>query len=906
MTCRAFDTTLKEPDNDASNLRLYKLISARVYTGSNLPSVAEQYLRAFCDTACSYARRRWVGIALAGMLSTSPAVVQHMGNLEQLSGLGDVILSNTEREETKIIAGLVLREALERGLEFDTFWTSDKVRNSMPNFPTDSDPKWMANFQSFLDALDQLALLNPLTDPAILYPVSIEASDGFRWAVSNNGVSVAIVQNDIFTLLLPDNLLKNIRFIDVPIAHIESINSRPSAPLHDSQLRKTTHEPWDLILKLQHERWAYHLDMVGRAATELTIMFQRSEDAKECEAAIKELQQPATSTARVSRAQPKTSRHHTVCRSSPIDIGRQRSTQLHSKNDESSSDLLGKTPDTRVQPPQPLRNDMPLSPQNSASKIALRGPSTCGKGKLPKVSQATKEKASQRLHEHLDVFDLLEEHYWEPNFTNTKSVPCGKIKKASTAIRATPNTSSEVKTRSKRKLKSDDNYSPDEKYSVYNTRAKQKPEAKISSIPRQPNKRVKKVKTRCSRQKEAQRGSYSCHDSRVSIIETLLGSQRPTQATKASFKKPPLPPRAPDPSSTPTQHQSRPVMVANEPRTPTEPRNPPNSQGSHIPSLPPLSNMSCENSGKLWHGVTEAEILSSNSKPMPASPHAESTAISGHASRDDVYLEKRKGDIQTAKSDPFKLRYDGQKATPFTRRLTGDNLVNHTSGLDGPVDDQICLEHPPASSQKVTPTSEGETADIEMVDLILRNPQQNTNIAQSGHAAEAEENFDVYGDNTLVNDESDEPLPLIQASPLQFLSSPPPLGEVSSHSSTSVELSPSSDSHEHTSEAEEMQWEAGLQPHHRPIYDCVMRVSKRVLRNIIDNESAVTDIADVFANDGDFLLTEVLQRHNSAYEALWEDMDLRKENMCKEMESSVKMLANNRKRVTKTSHAGQP
>jgi hypothetical protein len=301
-----FATALQDPDNNASNSQLHQLILAKDYSRDALPSVAEDYLHAFLDTTFSHLRRRWLGIALAGMMDASPEVVEHLKTkVQPLQGLGDIILSNTEREATKIIAGFVVRQALELHIEFASFWTSDKVKNSAPDFPEAPHSKWMSNFQSFLDTLGDLALAKPITDPCLLYPVSLVASDGFQWVATDNGMPITIIEQESLTVLLPDLTLRTVQCLDVPVAHIQSTKTR-QAPLHDSQSRTTNHAPCDLVLTLKPGSWGYRLNESTRAATEFSILFAQSSDAIECESAIKEIRKSSENRRNRSHLGPST------------------------------------------------------------------------------------------------------------------------------------------------------------------------------------------------------------------------------------------------------------------------------------------------------------------------------------------------------------------------------------------------------------------------------------------------------------------------------------------------------------------------------------------------------------------------------------------------------------------------
>jgi hypothetical protein len=297
MACATFGAALKEPESDASNTQLRALITDGNYSDTEFPYVAEDYLCAFYNIASSHVRRRWVGIALARMLDESPEVAKHLQTEKwRLQGLGNIILSTDEREETKIIAGIVIRQALQHGIAFPCFWASDKVRHSAVNFPNEAGPRWMSAFQAFLDTLSDLALANPVTEPCIIFPVSVLASDSFRWASSKNGLPIAILQQESLTILLSDDYDRDIQFLEVPLAHISSTRIRASASLHDSQSRETKHEPWDLVLTLEHDRWTYRLNTFNRTASEVTILFRGSEDATELDLAIKELQESYTKT----------------------------------------------------------------------------------------------------------------------------------------------------------------------------------------------------------------------------------------------------------------------------------------------------------------------------------------------------------------------------------------------------------------------------------------------------------------------------------------------------------------------------------------------------------------------------------------------------------------------------------
>jgi hypothetical protein len=80
-------------------------------------------------------------------------------------------------------------------------------------------------------------------------------------------------------------------------------------------------------------------------------------------------------------------------------------------------------------------------------------------------------------------------------------------------------------------------------------------------------------------------------------------------------------------------------------------------------------------------------------------------------------------------------------------------------------------------------------------------------------------------------------------------SSPPGYGSPSSHSSTSAESGSEnggSDALSSFEDAEEREWRQSLQPHHRAILDELRHISNRLLSHIVDKETAVSNIVDMY------------------------------------------------------------
>ncbi|KAF1945417.1 hypothetical protein EJ02DRAFT_42580 [Clathrospora elynae] len=1032
MTSTAFAVVLTEPDNDASNSALHQLIAAREFSGSTLPTAAESYLRAFCDAALSITRRRWVGLALAGMIEASAPVVAHLGaSRHELHALGAIVLSNAEREETKIVAGLIIRQAIDRGIEYNSFWTSDKITNSAPNFPAKTDGRWMASFQAFLDTLDELALASQSDEPSIIFPVSIVASDGFRWRDSDTGCPVALIQAGLLTVIAQE--LEELQFVDIPLNHIQSMHSHPSK-LHDSQARQTGHEPWDLVLTLNVQPWSYRLDSSIRTGAEITFLFQHSGDAHEWESCIKQHQRGQEASMTV--LPPKT--HPMMSRTSPIDASSsphrtrngtdtqltlQSASKTHHIARAVSQELIATSSDP-IAPQslsQPPHDELPAGPVetghddlNSSKQMGPIRPAS--KGKLPSVSQAIKVKAFKQLRAPSDVFDIPAERTGDrpansPSASGSPSPKQTKGSKAACSHVAANGTTKGRKSQTKRKADDDDDeFVPEGKRTRSKTSAKRKAEPNAVVEDKQPKRKARIVSTLTAtgpatagptkvkkvsniqqpKPRPPRKPPSSVASPRHSLIGGLLGSQRPAKISSVSFKKPKLPVRAAQTPSTPTRPRIRPVELLGRPQTPMGARRRPNDEPlPHMPSSPPTGHVTVDGGDWVEQTAAEQEILSSNSKPVPASPNAESTAISGHADREDVASEKQRGESQIAKSDPFQQGRDGKQATFFTRRLTGEDPANakldlgqgpsHSmptqlagsstaevealslttasqplpqsmpwqKKLSGPSEagkfgayqrtELTNLPKPPTLPRKdrfqvteplsqqdskrvaeymsdeanrrvslgVAPDqTEGSTSGykggnltVHMEDSIAAASQQaiDNHIEQSSQICD-----DAFteGDNTLVNYDEDEPAETkLKASPIHFRSSPPIPGSSSSHSSTSAEYEPVTEPLLPSPEAEEMEWEANLQPHQRALHDLLIRTTKRVVRYIIDNETAVTDIVEIFARDGEHVLNSLVQRQGDDYNHVFEDLEGKRKGLRKELEIAAKQMAKEKQRV---------
>jgi hypothetical protein len=1069
MTSISLEAAIQQSDDDASNSHLYKLISARDFSGPTLPSVAENYLETFCNTNLSVVRRRWIGIALAGMLE-KPKVAAHFTSSHLLHNLGAIVLSGTEQEQTKIVTGIIIRQALEQGIEYSSFWSSEKVRHGAPTFPLEADARWMHNFQIFLDALSDLALTKPTSEPSITYLVSLLASDEFRWRESTTALPIALIEGEVMTIIAPDEYLKECHFVEIPIEHILSTRLEPST-LHDSQTQHTEHEPWDLIMTLKSNPWSYRLNSAQRVATDMSLMFKHSEDALEWESCIK-------AHKKVHTHHPNTSRNLPVDASSPsircsnvrrsLRSGTQPRRTEHATT-KKSSDSISLRSRTRT-PRAGSQALQELQPQHQSTTSKR---TTHTKGKLPRVSQAAKHKIFKKLNAEADAeskdFDIdIEDAHTDPS--GTPSVTPSPQKKSQGSKTAPCKKATESKSRArishiKHTTDDDEDFIPTQTKSKKKTNPKRKaaPDTTAESKPTkrphiQPSKGVKSNATGSKQQgqtyplTEPPKSLSPVLPLQHTLIGGLLGSQRPTNVSDLSFKKPTLPARIAQTPSTPTNPNRKLVEALSRPKTPMEARRRFDDDAlQYMASSPPPIADEFEDSNE-WHEIlVETAILSSNSKPTPASPNAESTAISGHADCNDVASEKKTGDWQTAKSDPFSRRSAGKKATSFIRRLTGEESTNEDASLDAGISDRMPVAivdsstskteasiatnqpHPQkmpwekkrpylpeidANNSRTLPKNPSPRTFTKSVDVIsqqipdIRNrakqssrPMPNTKTQQKLELVFQQDNSDVgeytehcdmpnasttlsketkttpsllrnevaaendvtqpilvpdqqivdftqptiqpgqqptdvlrnsieetqqameypqqiteetqqvvddppieqapnrdhtnLEDDTLVGDgkgdqQADNEL---IASPVNFRSSPPRPGSPSSHSSTSAAPEPLTDPPLPCSQAEEMEWEASLQPHQRDLHELMIRTSKRVMRHITDNETSVTDIAEMYAQDGEHVLNTLLQLHKTDHMHVFQGMESTKVSLRKDLERAAKQMAKERRRV---------
>jgi hypothetical protein len=820
MSSHDFDTALRDIGSDASGTRLCKLIPAATFdSDKGLPATAERYLRAFCNGKLSPLQRRWIGLSLATMIHASESAVDHLNGLSQdLHHLGRIVLQHGEPEELKIMAGLIMRLGVENGINVSNFWSSDKVKNSLPPFPDKHNPRWFMDFEKFMDMLGDVGLINPETEDLIVYPVAMLDSDGFKWGHTDSAVGIA--QRAHLTVIAPDYTLGEYQFIDIPLSHVLTVHTSVSLPFDSQPERgRPISKLYGVELVLQSESWTYHLNSSEHTADKITFQFMTAEEAAEWEECIKEYQleassakpvplptgnsqsrRPHSSSTRrdqdgddvVSAKQPSPRRAHlrsSHC-SDPIDISRPRSSRSarqvdkpsepHEEDDQTLvedsyplADAVRAQELQQLVSPEPsrstVRNDgklgRPVEPdmldevrdgQDSASKPTV---AEDRKGKLPKVSRAMKVNAIQPRQKQTQDTGVTQGRATRQVTRKTKaassdlsddeSPPPQKSRVKSKSANHAPATASKgKKAQPRRKAEDDDDEfipnqpSPKTKKGGKRKRAtgavndddqpKKKTRAgpttaQTSSSPVKPKTRrtepqrreglepalsQKEVNTEGTKQKPTEPRPSSMPPPRNTLIGGLVRSQKSPKVSTAALKGPSQSTWTNQTPSTPTKsHRPRPIS-----RHMFEAHRHTGQSPAHFASSPMIGSSIRGDRSMTREAFADLEIMSSNTKRGPASPHAESTAISGHADQDEVDMEKEIADTETARSDPFKRRSGQKKLTTFFRRLTSENSA--IDDIDIPEDQASTLP----AGLGYDDTLEDELAPIVAEPLLSERP----------------------------------------------------------------------------------------------------------------------------------------------------------------------------------------
>ncbi|OQO07480.1 hypothetical protein B0A48_07177 [Cryoendolithus antarcticus] len=237
-------------------------------------------------------------------------------------------------------------------------------------------------------------------------------------------------------------------------------------------------------------------------------------------------------------------------------------------------------------------------------------------------------------------------------------------------------------------------------------------------------------------------------------------------------------------------------------------------------------------------------IMSSNTKPVPAAPYEESRAITRRVSGADA----AKLVTQRERSDPFNLTDDqnsGETAGPFTtgfkeklRQQVGD-LVS--SGESQPANGEVPDEDP---------------------DMTLVEPA----------APPAKRS-------------AKQPANHVQATVKRVIS-------ISSNASTSdsdISSMPSTDSSQEDDSI--ATWRKALEPHQGSLFDALVVVSHKLVKHIVDQETAASDTLNDYRLQGEKVVEMLEQSHLEAYEKQAAALEKHKRKMKKKLKCQGEELA---------------
>ncbi|KAJ4344521.1 uncharacterized protein N0V89_012264 [Didymosphaeria variabile] len=300
---QSLENVLIDPDDNAACHALHALLSTERFTKSPaLPATAKAYLDAFCDETRPIIRRRWTGLILARLLESCLGVARHLRrHPEDLVRIGAVILGLNEAEETKIVAGLILRAGLSQGIKFSDFWSERKVHATATLFPKNADTSWMKSFQDYMDTLSGLSLGNSSPQLVLLYPVALHAADGFRWSAAIGNVPILLIESQTLTMITPASALHDIKFVYIPLQSVKNVRCQPSSP-YDSQGGVAPAAPWAVVLEFLSGSTPYQVNCSEHSGRDFTIVMETSADAKECMRCINDMLRPEGSSSDVTNA----------------------------------------------------------------------------------------------------------------------------------------------------------------------------------------------------------------------------------------------------------------------------------------------------------------------------------------------------------------------------------------------------------------------------------------------------------------------------------------------------------------------------------------------------------------------------------------------------------------------------
>ncbi|CAI6341675.1 unnamed protein product [Periconia digitata] len=888
MSARDFVAALEAPDHS----QLQSLASKEPVVSPTLFDAAAAYLAAFCSNAQSSTRKRWIGLVLRNIIRASPELAKKLAHLQPgLKHIGNTLSSSSITGDVSTVAGLIVQVCLENSLTFQNFWDNDAVLGLFTTFPRKTSPRWLKELHSFVHVLRNL-LGHEESLCTDMFPArSLTMPEEDAWPGEMEPCLFA--GDDTLIIVNLDGSTSNMTFVDVPLNHITGLDCRLSTLQHDRASKRQS-DAWDLILEFNPQTGVYQVNHTERHSKELTITFPTKAEAERLAkrltkiASLSPLRKTSARATRGRDAFGFPEQQERFVRPS----NHKSKTASHGPGHANIISQKGKYAKTKAE----TASSEPIAELDHVSWVGGTGHMDDNESKL-RSRQKVKEPHGYTENKHTDVEYMLTNDekksvrssrllaQGSPSspslgtemITDPKpsKLPEGCSSKAANAAHCILS----LKTRTTGLL-----VNSGQTDLLASCQQKGTPDAKQVSpsakeaISRSSTKRSEATTIRGIDPEEGSKDDYTTPHKFLHVTKEVLGKRSP------SIQAPSTPPskrvrghniQSLDSICQGSAHvplSNRRDRVLEDPLSPCgqriRPRSTPPRKGKHdmrpplhptnndtaLATTPRLHKMNISKSSRVLDNrrtpihhtersnfdESNIELLSSNSKPTPASPHAESTAISGHADPRRVRMEKEMADSDIRRTDPFKETVPRKtRATAFTRRL---------SKAIGAAD---------STNNKLN-------------------------------------NQDVNGmhfDGDKLVDE--EPLPTIKQTPVHLRSSPPPLYHDSPStpgSSSFGDTEPKTSTPASASDIEGLDWEASLQPHQRTLRDRLFRVSNRVMHCIVDNEAIIEDIAETYHEDGESLLQSLVDRRSAEIDTLSKEMDNKAGQMKRSCDQVLKHL----------------
>lgn len=864
-----------------TNDDIQALISAvhrsKCVRADDVSETAQLCFEALCGNTTLSSKRRWIGIMLCKLVDTDTVANYLQERPKELEQIGPFMLQQSQPQVMRMILGILISKAGQRGIDFRRFWPTPTVPDNsvFPGQLMEPACVWFHAFQEWIDELHALKVGDYSNNSIMMFPVSLILEQTYMKVMP-----VAILQDKELTLVLTEPPFRTFELMDILLSRV-NIEREPATLVNPEGAPSVNHDAFQIIIRSSHDG-AFRLNENPKSGV-VRLNFRDEADAKHFESCVEATLANLPWPARPSI--PATEGSSEAVHSPPVGL-------LHSSPSMSQvlqDALLPAAPKTRLprvkktapkpQKPQSTmqREDEDVFGVPSDDPLQTESPSKIKRPAVSTPKAAKKRNARQTFNTGKDSVEKKIDHS-DSSAHNTRTPGdhtglrrSGRKRNSSTKV--VKNNSSSKKKASIRKRtavevhesenlvppkpKAGDRCTTDflrqsngQEDRKWKARASQNHLSKASSLKRKPESSFetgtpKRIKT-----------THNTGPSNNMVARLLIEPSSPSLRARCKSGVSTAPYRhAIEKSTCQDEHtkDQRSLSAVNPLSASTAVFD--NASGQ-TPVQHPLQRTSSLTSAS-------AKALSSNSKPIPASPHAESTAISGHAVHGDMDVAKELGGLANARSDPFlRPSQESARRTKLYRRLTGEKISgSHQKIVDGPL---------PSSS------------------------------IDEGHKLDGGRDMD--DETTLVAPDEPESLP-VKASSTSYPSSPPKQFTLpSSHSSTSA--IPTQPLDERTDpllpiEAQDQEWEANLKPHQLAIEEELSRITKRVLQHVVDSEVAVKNVAELYEEDGKRILGDVRKRRDTDIEGEIQGLRKRRKTMKKDYETVAKGLAKERKIIEK-------